>query len=234
MPVNVLLRPLLGGYVFLRYWNRTRFSSRRYSGERLLLHAAIAGISFLAAAFLLTRLLNWGFPGLGSWWRRMLPFPYSGTAFLSLVLGGSLWVPLNWLSRSRMEAANRVIEETGDYLETLLVRAIRRTKPVSVTLKSGKTYIGFVVGNIDPSFDRRFVSLLPLQSGYRNGEHQLVINTDYARVYERINDEGRTEPELDELMRDFIIVLPVGEIQSVNLFDRDAYRLFDERPGLAA
>lgn len=234
MPFNVLLLPLLGGYVFLRYWNRTHFSSRRYSGERLLFHAAIAGILFLAAAFVVTRFLNWAYPGVGLWWRRMLPFPYSGTAFVALAIGGLLWIPLNWFSRSRVDAADRAIEEMGDYLETLLVRAIRRTKPVSATLKSGKTYIGFVVASIDPSVDRRFISLLPLQSGYRNGEHQLVINTDYARVYERINEESRPEPELDELMKDFIIVLPVAEIQSVNIFDRDAYRLFNEQPGLAA
>jgi hypothetical protein len=165
----------------------------------------------------------------------MLPFPYSGTAFLAFVLGGSMWIPLNWISRSPQEAAERAIRETGDYLETLLVRAIRRTKPVSATLKSGKAYIGFVVGNIDPSVDRRFISLLPLQSGYRNTEHQLVLHTDYARVYERISAEGRPEPELDELMKDFIIVLPVGEIQSMNIFDRDAYRLFSsEQPALAA
>lgn len=234
MPFNVLLLPLLGGYVFLRYWNRTRFSSRRYSGERLLFHAAIAGILFLTAAFVVTRLLNWGYPGLGLWWRRMLPFPYSGTAFLAFLIGGLLWIPLNWISRSREEAANRAIDESGDYLETLLVRAIHRTKPVCATLKSGKTYIGFVVGSVDPAFDRRYISLLPLQSGYRDPQHELVINTDYARVYERITAEGRPEPELDELMRDFIIVLPVGEIQSVNIFDRDAYRLFNEQSGLAA
>jgi hypothetical protein len=234
MPFNVLLLPLLGGYVFLRYWNRTRFSSRRYSGERLLFHAAIAGILFLTAAFVVTRFLNWSYPGVGLWWRRMLPFPYSGTAFLAFAFGGSMWVPLNWISRSRVEAADQSIEETGDYLETLLVRAIRRTKPVSTTLKSGKAYIGFVVGNLDPSFDRRFISLLPLQSGYRNEEHQLVLNTDYARVYERISGEGPSEPQLDELMKDFIIVLPVGEIQSVNIFDRDAFRLFSEQVGLAA
>lgn len=83
-------------------------------------------------------------------------------------------------------------------------------------------------------FDRRFISLLPLQSGYRNEEHQLVLNTDYARVYERISAEGRSEPQLDELMKDFIIVLPVGEIQSVNIFDRDAFRLFSEQFELAA
>lgn len=234
MPFNVLLLPLLGGYVFLRYWNRTRVSSRRYSGERLLLHAAISGILFLVAAFLATRAMLWIYPGLGTWWRRTVPFPYSGTALLAFAIGAVLWLPLNWLSRGPAAADDRVIDQTGDYLERLLVRAIRRTKPVSATLKSGKTYIGFVVGNADPAFDRRFISLLPLHSGFQNTEHELVINTDYTRVYERISDGRTPEPELDELMKDFIIVLPVGEIQSVNIFDREAYRLFHAQQVLTA
>ena len=234
MPFNVLLLPLLGGYVFLRYWDRTRFSSRRYSGERLLFHAAIAGILFLAAAFITTRLVLWIDPAVGARWRQAVPFPYSGTALLAFTIGAVLWMPLNWMSRGTTAAADRVIDQTGDYLERLLVRAIRRTKPVSATLKSGKAYIGFVVGNVDPAFDRRFISLLPLQSGYRTGEHELVINTDYTPVYERITAQGRREPELDELMKDFIIVLPVSEIQSVNIFDREAHRLFHARLVLTA
>ena len=46
MPFNVLLLPLLGGYVFITYWNYTRFSARRYAGERLLINAALAGVGF--------------------------------------------------------------------------------------------------------------------------------------------------------------------------------------------
>jgi hypothetical protein len=76
--------------------------------------------------------------------------------------------------------------------------------------------------------------VLPLQSGYRNERHELVINTDYARVYEQINDEGHPEPELDELMKDFVIVLPAGEIQSVNFFSEEAYRLFNQQPEMAS
>jgi hypothetical protein len=59
MPFNVLPLPLLGGYVLLTRWHRTGFLARRYSGERLLLHAALAGVLFLTSAFVFTRLLQW-------------------------------------------------------------------------------------------------------------------------------------------------------------------------------
>jgi hypothetical protein len=47
VPFNVLLLPLLGGYLFITHWNRTRFHTKRYSGERLIFHSAIAGVVFL-------------------------------------------------------------------------------------------------------------------------------------------------------------------------------------------
>jgi hypothetical protein len=53
MPFNVLLLPLPGGYILLTNCNRTRFNTRRYSGERLVFHAAAAGVLLLATSFLL-------------------------------------------------------------------------------------------------------------------------------------------------------------------------------------
>jgi membrane-associated protease RseP (regulator of RpoE activity) len=52
MPFNVLLLPLLGGYLFLTHWNRTRFDTNRYSGERLIFHSAAAGVIFLLLSFI--------------------------------------------------------------------------------------------------------------------------------------------------------------------------------------
>lgn len=55
MPFNVLLLPLLGGYIFITKWNRTRFNTKRYSGERLIFHAPVAGVLFLAASLTVVR-----------------------------------------------------------------------------------------------------------------------------------------------------------------------------------
>ncbi len=88
MPFNVLLLPLLGGYVFISQWNRTRFDARRYSGERLLLHAALAGVWFLLIAFVVTRLAILVGPATYAHWRALVPFEYTGTSFLAF-LGGA-------------------------------------------------------------------------------------------------------------------------------------------------
>src|SRR5688500_8981224 len=98
MPFNVLLLPLLGGYIFISYWNRTRFDAKRYSGERLLLHSALAGIFLLVVSFAVVSTIATNWPEAYDWWRRLVPFDHSGTSLGALLLGITLWWPLNWLT----------------------------------------------------------------------------------------------------------------------------------------
>lgn len=74
MPFNVLLLPLLGGFVLVTRWNHTRFFTNRFSGERLLFFAAIAGVFLLILSFLLLRMAAWMWPELEAAWRRQVPF----------------------------------------------------------------------------------------------------------------------------------------------------------------
>lgn len=231
MPFNVLLLPLLGGYVFITHWNRTRYATTRHSGERLLLHAALAGSFFLVFGYLVTRLLIRLVPELGLWWRGLVPFPYSGSALIAFASAVAAPSVLNGLLGSNAkDEASRAIAHSGNFLEEVLARSVRRVKPVSVTLKSGKAYIGFVTNTVSPGVDRQHIALLPLQSGFRQAaDHRLVLNTEYTAVYERIiRENGSSTAELDESMKDFIIVVPVGEVQSVNIFDPAIYPIFQE------
>jgi hypothetical protein len=227
VPFNVLLLPLLGGYFFISYWNFTRFDTNRYSGERLLFHAATAGSVFLVASFCVTALVASRYPEIGTAWRKLVPFDYSGTSLLAFIMGVLLWWPLNklkWFNRDVQ--ARKTIENWNDFLEMMLEYAQRELKLVSVVLNSRKVYIGFVTASFDPVNERDYIQLLPLQSGYRDKETlQLKITTDYSTVYDRIveQDENFTRIQTS----DFIVVLPVSEITSINLFDQEAYRLFN-------
>jgi len=103
MPFNILLLPLLGGFIFVRYWNRTKYHAIRADKERILLLASTAGVISLAIAF--------GFKSAGAWlfpcsdfprlpcfptiWYRLAPFPYSAVSVFAFLLGATLWVPLN-------------------------------------------------------------------------------------------------------------------------------------------
>lgn len=117
MPFNVLLLPLLGGYVFISHWNHTRFDARRYSGERLIFHAAIAGAVFLGVAFVVTRMVILWKPGLYVWWRQLVPFGYTGTSLLAFALAALTWIPLNRFVSDRDTEQGKAVEQWGDYLE---------------------------------------------------------------------------------------------------------------------
>ena len=226
MPYNVLLLPLLGGYVFITYWNHTRFDARRYTGERLLFHAALARLLFLSVAFVTTYAIAVARPRLAAAWKVFVPFPYSGTSLLAFLLGVTTWYPLNkWLNHKEREA-EKAVEQWGDFLEILFTRAIQTTRQISVSLSSGKVYIGFVTKGIDPAFERRYIRLLPTLSGYRHNEtRDLIITRDYTQVYSRLI---RSDPtSLFEMAERFQLVIPTSEIVSANLFDPDVYEIFE-------
>lgn len=125
------------------------------------------------------------------------------------------------------QETRRAITIWNDYLEVLLERALRETKQLSVSTKLGKVYVGFVTNNFDPAYERKFIRILPMSSGYRDGSTQeLVLTTDYAKVYQQIIQQDNAF--LLRGVEDFEIVVPVAEIASANLFDPEAYERFQQ------
>jgi hypothetical protein len=82
-----------------------------------------------------------------------------------------------------------------------------------------------VIASFDPANERKYIVILPMHSGYRDeATLDLVIQTNYAPVYaDIIQQDNRAALEG---IGDFRLVIPVGEVQSLNLFDPTAYRLF--------
>jgi hypothetical protein len=224
MPFNILLLPLLGGYIFISSWNRTRFRALRLSGNKLILESAIAGTFFLVLSFSLTRVVRIFFPEFESLWLSAIPFEYSGTSATAFLIGATLWWPLNRVYKRDIES-RRAIEESNDFLEIFLEKALRQSKQVTLTLKNGKVYIGFVSKMFDPSYERKYVTLLPTLSGYRNPQDQtLTITTDYYKVYLR----AILEDNVLERVNDFEVLVPVSEVRTFKLYDPSAAELFDE------
>lgn len=103
MPFNILLLPLLGGFIFVRYWNRTKYHAIRADKERILLLASTAGVISLGLAFSVKSLTAWlfpcssfpSFPCFPTVWYRLIPFPYSAVSVFAFLLGAVLWIPLN-------------------------------------------------------------------------------------------------------------------------------------------
>lgn len=193
MPFNLLLLPLLGGFVFIRLWNRTRWYTVQADKERLLLYASLAGLAFLCVSFFIISIPPF-IPChptfcLPTWWKDHVKFEHSGVSFLSLFLGVTSWKLLNCFWNEKKEA-KRILVEQGGIFEQLVERAMSNSRTVLITLKSGKVYVGFVISSIEPGSKEKNIHILPTKSGYRESDkHRVVFTTNYARVYQEINKD---------------------------------------------
>jgi len=226
MPFNVLLLPLLGGYVFVSKWNYTRFDTKRHSGERLIIFSALAGVVFLVAAYAACHAVAYVWPKAFVVWHGLVPYEHAGTSLVAFCFGCLAWWPLNRYLNHFETEVTRAISERHDYLEMLLHHAAKQNRQVALTLERGKVYVGFVVALFDPSYDRRFVTILPTLSGYRNSEtHELRFTTDYTAVYQQlIADE---QERIVTGVEDFEVVLPVSKVISAANFDPTLFGRFN-------
>jgi|LakMenE01Jun11ns_1017448.scaffolds.fasta_scaffold9707544_1 hypothetical protein len=227
MPFDLLLLPLLGGYVFVSRFNGLRYEAKRLNGQRLILLSALAGALLLALSYAIVKAIVLIIPQSLLQWRTVFPFNNLGPTAGALILGSTAWIPLNFMYHEKT-SIERTINKWNDHLETLLDRSIREAKEVLIDLKNGKSYIGFVLSSYNPEYDRRYISLFPTLSGYRSKDtHELHLTTDYTNVWLRIIKEGPEENH--EIIEDFEIVLPAGEILSAHIFNHSAYMLFNPK-----
>ena len=229
MPFNLLLLPLLGGFVFFSHYYRTAYTAKRQDKERLLLYSSLWGLLFLAASLIASTVVPY-FPvlvNLRHWWAyNTPPIEYSGISSFAFVLAMltlgvlNLW---NWLRSSKPEkaVAERVILTQGSQLEKLLYRSLIQGKRVMITLKNGKVYIGRVTISLTPEEDKDFL-LLPIKSGYREGDKQrLVLTTHYDEAYTEIQ---ANEPDnYIEVISDFGVVIPISEVLTASLYREDVH-----------
>jgi hypothetical protein len=195
MPYNLLLLPLLGGFLFVRYWNPTRYHALRSEKERLLILAALAGLASLIIAFAIVTALGIlipcraELPCFAKWWADHVPFDYSGTSLLAFTLGATCWYPLNWRYKQQ-EAIDKVIDEDKAPFELLLKKAQDQAKTVAVTMKSGKVYVGFVIHAFHPALPTRFIQLLPTKSGYRDDKNKwFQFTTFYSEALDKVGKD---------------------------------------------
>jgi hypothetical protein len=230
MPYNILLLPLLGGFLFVSFWDRTRWHAFRAEKDRLLLYAALAGLVFLGVAFVLRSIPPfipcWSLCP-PTWWDAHVGFPHSGVATFAFLLGALGWWPANRLADliyksdggSRRHEFARVVRDHGGPLEQMLLRAMDEDIAIMITLKSGKVYIGGLAASFTPEKDKT-ISLLPTKSGYRESElHRLVLTTHYDEVYEKIAlDYKDNEDAATQMIGAFGVVIPLAEILSATLY----------------
>ena len=224
MPYNLLLLPLLGGFLFFHISHYFRFSAQRLDGYRLLFQTAIAGTCLAVLARLINVVFEavWGANALDRFWALFAPLnaPLSGTSALSLLLGPLLALLWNiFVSKDR--ARDIEIRKHGNAFTRLLHRAQREDLLISVTLDNRKWYVGWVAEapNLDPQ--ELYFRLLPYKSGYRDKDD---LTTFYTTFYDR----ALSEKEISH--RDLVITLPLKDVKTANLFSENLYDEYFAEP----
>ena len=157
-----------------------------------------------------------------------MPFDHLGKSMIAFALGILcliLNIPIYYLIP--LDFKRMAMLQYRDILELLFEKSVSDAKLVSITLKNNKVYIGIVTRYPEPhTKGERFVSILPIFSGYRDKEtKRLAISTDYLAVYDELEELQKADPSLDT--DDFDIIIPISEILSINIYSLAVSDLFD-------
>ena len=234
-----LLLFAVAGYLTLRHCaNRTKFRWAALAWEQNVFESAALGLLLFFLVRLVSALMPRAIllPHFGAWlmpiWfstetifgvvRTALPFRFSGSlvAAFMLGIGGGLLSNLRW---HPADSVRRAVRNHGGDLRIFLHEMAVKGAPVSLTMKNRKVYVGLVMA--PPALEEpSYVSLLPTLSGYRDGQTlQLRFTTPYEHVYEDLEKRQTENEELTIEIESFVIILPLGNVESANQFDDDAY-----------
>nr|WP_294930117.1 hypothetical protein [uncultured Flavobacterium sp.] len=232
--LDLIILPLLAGYLFLITFNITKFYHQRIEKQRLIFNSLVAAfliavIGYLfdyivlksvyvisyrnAASNLITEITNLKVPGLKH-------------SILFFLISYPLGFVLNLIFWRKFSFAYTV-EKWGNQIERLFWFSLNQkqdeNKLLMLTTKSNKVYIGYV-SKISEPIGETYITIIPNFSGYRNKENlKLEITTNYTDVIERYVLEDRAS-EIDKLG----IILPVSEILIVSKFDIEIFGRFNE------
>lgn len=222
MPYNLLLLPLLGGFLFFFTAHLFRFGAQRLEGYKLLFQSAIAGVilSFFARLFVLALATT----AAGAWlerrWFVFSPFAFSATSALSMILGPLAALALN-LFIPTGKAKDIEVRRNGSPLIQLLHHAAKGHFLVSMTMDSRKWYVGWVLESPSLLPQERYFRLLPYMSGYRDKD---TLETFRTVFYE---DVLKT-PGVDA--GELVLTLPLDAVKIAGRFNENVYNEYFAEP----
>lgn len=125
MPFNLLLIPLLAGFLFLDRAHLFAYSTSLLEKEQLLLRASIAGLTFASVSRLFCWVLMqtpWG-TTLALFLHALAPFPFIGTALGALVLSFIARLVVNFLVPLNVAGDWLYHGQRLNQMESLLLRS---------------------------------------------------------------------------------------------------------------
>lgn len=230
--INVLLIPLLGGYIYIKKSRKFRYYSLRYNTQEILLSSAVAGFIALVPCYFLGEFVNHFEPCWIDFLHNNLShIGYIGTSISTFLLL-MLVLLYDYLCIKDENTIANIIDRDKNAIEVVLKKALTSRKTVSITLKNRKVYIGNVIDLPSIIIDsKRSTLLLPTFSGYRlPKELDVVLTTMYSSVIfylDKENQLGAREDDSSNELEDnnsinpqnYYLGLSLHDIISVNIID---------------
>ncbi len=226
MPWNLLLLPLVAGYYIFTKSYFFKFKQQRIDQQRLVFESIILAV----AASIITYSIRLFYesvasPEFQSIVYKAIPIksPYAGTSLCILLLS----ITFTEISNLFLDEKKRIIKAIkaiGNEFELQLKSSFTENKLLLFTLNNGKIYIAWVKELPIPSVSK-YVRIIPIISGYRDDQKNVVFTTHYLSVYGEYIKEGKVQ-SISELNTD--VILNSDDIVTVSFFDNEMYKVFNK------
>lgn len=246
METILALIALTGGYVFAKCAPPSSFTASFESGHKIYFRAVFYACFLCVASFLFLIWLGLRFPpldfiGAGPI-ATLYPYPHVRTFIIVLasreqcrfpiyltaiaISAPLAWTALGIIKLFRLEIWLKARVTRDNDFELLVFKSLNKDMPILVSLVSGKVYAGWAVKTPNPKAERKFLTILPLLSGYRGPTTHIVeFTTNYYDLIEALDSRSSTDLAYIN-SEDLEIVIPMDQISSAHLFDLAVYARF--------
>lgn len=209
------------------YYQKFPHFNKEHATERLK-KSVIAGGSIPLVAWIIL----WAcfYPNqlnaLGRVWKELVPFDYSGTAVIALLIGLLAVTILNYLSDYDV-AALYAAQQSGDYVLHLCYQAAQSDKPITIILSNGLAYRGYVVLSPNLKPESQLAMILIARGCLAKDSSKVRWESDYALELERLRRSLKQEEEGLEPAKSLadakklIVTIPSHLIEHAHLSTKD-------------
>lgn len=227
MGLGSIIFPVLCGYWFLTNLNYTRYSVLQDSGYHVFFRSAITGLFFLMLSHIIFLVNEPFFSLIPTRWTEFAPYEEPNKLMICAVLVVSLpWI-LNKF-HSKEQAEKRAAIHGGNLIGLLVSNSIKSQSLVELSLKNGKSYVGFARENKITALGESDVELVPIASGYRDDHtKELKITEDYLVVALEMSVERASD--FSSQLEQFRVNIPMTQIVSARPFDPEVFEKFNSK-----
>ncbi len=224
MWVEWVFIPAILGYAWLSTSYTDRYDLFRTSGHHVFFRSVIEGYGVFLIAYIVTLIIP------DSWFKFMgLNTTYYNMLFVSIIL-----TLLSWSVRSGDKTVNiddlaNKMKENGELVSLLLLESCRLRSQVELTLKNGKSYIGYVARQDYMLNKGGDVALALTASGYRDNETRKLEITTIYDLSELGKSGSINRSDIFGEKGDRGLTLPMSEIVSARFFDHKIYQSYQSK-----